>query len=281
MSAEFTDLLKTGDLGATLGALQDRVRADPGDAKLRIFLFQLLCVTGDWKRAITQLKLCAELDSAAIPMAQTYREAIICEVFREKVFAGEKEPLILGEPNEWVALMVQAVKALADGAADRAAGLREQAFDAAPATRGEMDGTPFDWVADADMRLGPILEIIVNGKYYWLPFADVAYLTMDEPVDLRDAVWTPCTLGLQNGGEMVALIPTRYSGTATDGDDAQRLSRATEWLDAGAETWIGRGQRLLATPEGDRALMEVRNLKIGGIAGAGAAPGTGAVGGDV
>ena len=53
--------LKSGDLAATLNALQDKVRSNPADAKLRIFLFQLLCVLGDWKRAITQLKLSAEM----------------------------------------------------------------------------------------------------------------------------------------------------------------------------------------------------------------------------
>ncbi|WP_319544408.1 hypothetical protein [Ruegeria conchae] len=82
--------LRTGDLTATLTALQDKIRANPADAKLRIFLFQLLCVMGDWKRAITQLKLSAEMDEAATMMAKTYREAIICEVYREKVFAAEK-----------------------------------------------------------------------------------------------------------------------------------------------------------------------------------------------
>ncbi len=253
------ELLKSGDLAATLAALQDRVRADPGDAKLRIFLFQLLCVLGDWKRAVTQLKLCAELDPLAIPMAQTYREAIICEVFRDKVFAGEKAPLIFGEPPEWVALMVQAV-----GTADpnHAADLRSRAFDAAPACPGSADGTRFDWIADADMRLGPLLEIVVNGKYYWLPFADIAELTVDAPADLRDAVWTPCTLELRNGGRMVALIPTRYPGTPQSDDDAARLSRATTWTDAGADTWVGTGQRLLATEGGDVPLMALRRLSM-------------------
>jgi protein involved in temperature-dependent protein secretion len=96
-----TDLLKAGDLAGTLASLQDNIRAKPEDPKLRVFLFQLLCVTGDWKRAIAQLKLCAQLDAAALPMAQTYREAIICEVFREKVFSGEKDPLIFGQPQDW------------------------------------------------------------------------------------------------------------------------------------------------------------------------------------
>lgn len=76
------ELLKAGDLDGALGALQDAVRSNASDPKLRIFLFQLLAVLGDWKRAITQLKVCAELDPSALSMAQTYREGIICEVYR-------------------------------------------------------------------------------------------------------------------------------------------------------------------------------------------------------
>jgi len=254
--------LKAGDPDLALKALQDMVRADPSNAKLRIFLFQLLCVLGDWKRAITQLKLSAEMDEAATMMAKTYREAIICEVFREKVFAGEKEPLIFGEPEEWLALLIQAQKALAGGNPTEAAELRARAFDGAPACSGEVDGQLFDWIADADMRLGPVLEVIVNGRYFWLPFSAIDTLTMEPPADLRDAVWTAATLKLVNGGEVVALIPTRYPGTAPGNDGAARLARATSWADAGADTFVGSGQRILTTNLGDIALMDVRSLNM-------------------
>ena len=82
--------LKDGDLGGALVALQDEIRRAPSDARLRIFLFQLLCVTGDWQRAIQQLKTAATLDPGATAMAQTYRSAIICETYREQVFSGAK-----------------------------------------------------------------------------------------------------------------------------------------------------------------------------------------------
>ncbi|MGV6849078.1 MAG: type VI secretion system accessory protein TagJ [Marinibacterium sp.] len=262
MAVDPSDFLRENDLDGALAALQDQVRANPADAKLRIFLFQMLCVRGDWKRAIAQLKLCAELDAAALPMAQTYREAIICEVFRERVFAGEKEPLVFGEPAEWIALMMQALKALAGGDAGKAAEIRAQAFDLAPSSGGEIDGTRFEWIADADMRLGPLLEIIINGRYYWVPFTSIASLTVDEPEDLRDCVWSPAQLTLQNGGSTVALIPTRYAGTVERGDDAARLSKVTIWEDAGAETFVGLGQRLLATDAGDIALMDMRALTM-------------------
>lgn len=254
--------LAGGDPDLALAALQDRIRANAADPKLRIFLFQLLCVQGDWKRAITQLKLCAELAPSALPMAQTYREAIICEVYREKVFAGEKAPLIFGEPEEWVALLIEALKHLAAGRVDQAATLREQAFDVAPACAGTLNGSPFDWIADADMRLGPVIEAVVNGRYFWIPFASVRTLDFDPPVDLRDLVWTPATISLRNGGSVVALLPTRYAGTAAQGTKAEKLSRATSWTDAGGETFVGRGQRLWTTDKADVPLMEARNLTI-------------------
>ena len=255
--------LKAGDLAATLATLQDKVRAAPADARLRIFLFQLLCVLGDWNRAITQLKVAAELDAAATMMAQTYREAIICEVYREKVFAGEKSPMVFGEPQEWLALLIEAQGRQGAGDAAAAADLRARAFDAAPAVSGVLNGTPFDWVADADMRLGPVIEIIVNGRYFWLPFANIASLKAEEPADLRDKVWTAVTLTLTSGGALPALIPTRYAGTTASGDDAEKLARATRWTDIGAETYCGIGQRLLTTPEGDTALLDLRELTCG------------------
>ncbi|GGE53799.1 type VI secretion system accessory protein TagJ [Actibacterium pelagium] len=259
--------LKSGDLAATLATLQDKVRADPANPSLRVFLFQLLCVLGDWKRAINQLKVSAEMDPTAEMMAKTYREAIICEVYREKVFAGEKEPLVFGEPQEWLGLLIEAQKQFGQGKVAEAAELREKAFEQAPTTSGTINGEAFEWIADADMRLGPVLEVIVNGKYFWLPFNKISSLEIEEPTDLRDAVWTAGTLTLPNGGEIVALVPTRYAATTEQGDDAAKLARATQWIDGGSDTYVGLGQRLLTTDKADYALMDLRSLKINAVEG--------------
>ncbi len=256
------DHLKAGDIDAALKALQSEVRAQPGDAKLRVFLFQLLCILGDWKRAVAQLKLCAELDPMAIPMAQTYREAIICELHRDKVFAGEAAPMVMGEPAHWLALLIEAQGHLAAGRAAEAEALRAQAFEAAPATPGRIDGTPFAWIADADMRLGPVLEAVINGRYFWVPFAAIRSLDMEAPADLRDAVWMPAQIRLVSEGEVVALIPTRYAGTTATGTPAEKLARATGWHDAGAGLFTGLGQRILSTDAAEAALMDIRRIEI-------------------
>ena len=261
------DHLKSGDPVGALEALQALVRTRPGDAKLRIFLFQLLCVLGDWNRAIRQLKVCGELDPGALQMAQAYREAIICEVYREKVFASDKAPLVFGEPQEWLAWLIEAQKMLVKGDVAAAADLRAKAFDAAPASTGDMDGIPFEWIADADMRYGPVLEAIVNGRYFWLPFSQISAITFDPPTDLRDAVWTAANIRLANEGSVVALIPTRYPGSGQTGAAAEKLSRATSWADVGAGTFVGSGQRLLSTDQGDVALLDIRLIKFDGAAG--------------
>ena len=87
------ELLREGQLDEALAALQQEIRQSPADAKLRVFLFQLLAVQGQWDRALTQLSVVGELDALALPMVQTYREAIRCEVLRSEVFAGKRTPL--------------------------------------------------------------------------------------------------------------------------------------------------------------------------------------------
>ena len=247
--------IKDGQLDAALKALQDEVRKDASNPKLRTFLFQLLAVQGQWNRALTQLNVAGELDAAALPMVQTYREAIQCEALRADIFAGKRAPLIFGEPQDWLGQLIEALKY--DPASEQAEALRAQAFEQAPATPGSIDGQRFAWLADADQRLGPVIEAIVNGRYVWSPFMRSARIEIDPPTDLRDAVWTAASFTFTNGATTVGLIPTRYHGTLEGGDDALKLARRTDWDGA-----AGLGQRMFASDSADYALMDVRSIEF-------------------
>ena len=251
--------LRDGDLDTALARLQEAVRRDAADAALRVFLFQLLCVRGEWERAQTQLKVASDLDAKALPMAQMYGEAIRCELFRREVFAGRRSPLVFGEPDAWIALLVESVQRLA-GDREGAAALRAEAFERAPASAGTIDGQPFEWIADADMRVGPVCEAVINGRYYWVPFARLAAIDLDAPVDLRDVVWMPARFKFANGGDAVGLIPTRYPGSESDADARLRLARQTVWDEVAPDTFTGRGQRMWTTDAGEYPLMDVRQL---------------------
>lgn len=63
------DLLKQGKLDECLKTVEAQVRANPADAKLRVLLFQVLAVMGEWDRATIQLGVAAEMDQANVLMA--------------------------------------------------------------------------------------------------------------------------------------------------------------------------------------------------------------------
>ena len=254
------DYLKQGDLDGALAAVKDAVRDDPSNAANRTFLFQLLAVTGDWERALNQLNLAGELDTAALPMVQTYREALGCEALREQVFAGERSPLIFGDPEQWVALALEAHRLIAQGKFEEAARLRDQAYEAVPGASGTINGEPFEWLADADTRIGPFLEAIISGKYYWIPMHRIANVVIEPPEDLRDLVWIPGHFSWANGGQAIGLIPVRYPDSHKASKTALRLSRLTEWSENSADTFCGSGQRMLVTDQADYPLLEIREI---------------------
>ena len=258
--------LKGGDPVAALAQLQDQVRAAPADPKLRIFLFQLLCVVGQWERALNQLNVASSLSPDAMAMAQTYESAVRCEAVRSEVFEGKKSPMIFGQPEQWLALLIESLLVAGRGDRERSHQLRSTAFEAAPASQGDIDGRPFTWIADADSRLGPVLEAVINGRYYWVPFSRLAKIELEPPSDLRDMVWTAARLQFENGGESVALIPTRYPGSESAGDGLIALARKTVWDEIGPDMHRGLGQRIIATDADDIPLMEVRTISLTGSA---------------
>ncbi len=268
-----TEALRRGDLHTAAEELKQQVRDKPRDAALRIFLFQLSAVTGQWERALSQLNLAGQLDPAAEMMVTSYRRAIQCERLRADVFAGKRSPLVLGEPAPWLAAMIQALALRAQREVQAADALRQQAFEAAPETAGtirwrvagagneeQTQTAEFQWLADADLSLGPILEAIVNGRYYWVPFQQIEAIRLQPPVDLRDLVWAPAEFTWVGGGSQVGFIPTRYFGSESCEDDAVRLARKTQWqMDEGGIE-VAQGQRLLATDQAEYSLLDIREI---------------------
>jgi type VI secretion system protein ImpE len=259
---EAEQLLRAGRLDEAQNALEQAIRSNPADGKLRVFFFQLLAVSGQWDRSLTQLKVAAQLDAINPLMAQAYGAVLNCETSRRYVFSGEQTPLIFGQPDPWMGWLVQANIVAAQGDYEVAKQLREKAFEAAPATEGTVDGQDFEWLADADCRLGPVLEAIVDGKYYWVPFQAIKAVQISPPKDLCDLVWAPAGFTWINDGQSQGFIPTRYPGSETSEDDAVRLARRTEWIEKPGQTYVGLGQRMFATNRQEYAVLSVRRIDL-------------------
>ena len=241
------------------------VRREPQRLEHRVSLFQMYCVRGEWDRAINQLATLNTLagsDPELQVFLRTYDSLIRCERYRLSVFAAERQPLVLGEPEPWVAEMLQALLLEQQGHSEEAALLRDLAFANAPTVSFKInDGSHQDWIADADSRFGPMLEAFMDGKYYWIPWASVQEIEIEEPTDLRDLVWLPATVTFPGGGQRVFFLPVRYPGSEASADQSILLARKTEWIPLAGEGFKGVGQHLLCCADGsDIGLLDIRRI---------------------
>jgi type VI secretion system protein ImpE len=256
------DYFREGNLAGALEELQNQIRKNPENSQFRVFLFQLLAILGQWQRASSQLDVLDGLDQSTWPMVHIYREAIRCEILRAEIFSGRRKPMIFGEPPQWIALLLESLRLVGESQYNQAIDLRDQAFESAAESSGTIDEQHFGWIADVDSRLGPVLELILNGRYYWAPFQQIRTIKITEVTDLRDLVWLPAHFTWVNGGESFGLIPSRYPGSETAQDTALQLSRKTEWIELAQGVVQGSGQRMLATDQNEYPLLDIRNISI-------------------
>ncbi len=248
--------LAAGDLTSARAALVEAVKQSPGDAKARMFLWQLMAVAGEWDKASTQIRGLASVSPEAQMLATVYTQAAGLEATRAAAYAGRVAFPVLVASSPWLDTLAAGLTALAQGKAEEGGRLRDEAFDAAGDTPGEIDGRKFGWIADVDSRLGPCFEAIVSGRWGLVPFEAVTHIKTEGPRDLRDVVWLPVQMALRSGQSAAALIPARYPGSEAMASDMLKLGRATEW-----EGDSPRGQRLWATDDGsETGVLDFREL---------------------
>lgn len=264
---DILELINKGELAEALKMQQQQVRKLPADAKQRVLLFQLQVLLGLWDKARTQLDVLKDLDDMAQFMVQTYQQVLLCEEIRLDVFSGTRAPMVFGEPESWMALLLEALRVENEGQFDAAKALRAEALDTATVVSGAIDNEPFEWIADADSRIGPMLEAVVNGNYYWIPFHRLSLLQLTPPEDLRDFAWIPAQFVWANGGEAFGFIPSRYSGSENAKDSAIQLARKTEWEEISTDTYKGQGQRMFTTDKNDYSLFDIKEIKFNPITG--------------
>lgn len=261
-SAEIQDALRNNDPAKALAAATSLVKKAPADPRCRVALFQLLVLTGQWDRALTQAKVAAEMDAGALPMARSFEVLIACEQLRERVMRARMTPLIMGEPPQWLASFFEALRLDNDGKHDAARQLRESALETVAAVPGRIDGQAFEWLSDADSRFGPALEVCISGKYYWVPYDQIRRIVIEAPADLRDFAWIPAEITLANAGQIPCFLPARYPGSEKHENGAVVLGRSTEWLEPTAGSYVGSGQRELASDVSTYPLLNCRLIEF-------------------
>lgn len=260
MASDPHELLRLGDLGGARLALVEIVKTRPNDAQARMFLFQLLALLGEWDKARLQLNTLAQLSPEAQMLSVAYGQAIEAEKVRAAAWSGTAPIHVHAACAGWPMQLAEAIAAIARGSLAEGEELRDAAFAEAGDTAGEVDGIAFDWIANADARLGPTFEAIIGGAWGIVPFEQVVSITSAGVRDLRDIVWYPVEIAFRSGHSIAAMLPGRYALTEQAGTDLEKLARATDWVegDNGAE---GRGQQLLMLSGGEElGLLDLRKM---------------------
>lgn len=255
-------LTATAILDATAQSVRSDTPRGPVDAKLSVLCARLLMLTGQWDPALSQLDGAVSLDARSMLIAHTYRGLIQAEQARAAVFAGKSSPGVIGGSKSWIAQLLTCLSLDRQGNPAWAAELRRDALEAAPEVVGFLNGAAIASIEDVDSRLGPVLEVIVGGSYYWAPFACIRHFRIERLGEAHDFPWLPTQLTWSSGERSTGFIPMRYPGSEHSEDEAVRMGGKTHWEPAGEHCQAGLGLRRLRTDTGEVSILEVTDLSL-------------------
>jgi type VI secretion system protein ImpE len=256
------ELLDAGHLSGAIEQLNLDVKFHPTDSRLRTFLFELLCFTGDYQRAERHLDVLAGQSVNAEAGVHVYRNILAAETARHRLFSEGLRPDFLLEPPPYLHLHLEAVNRLRENKPAKAKVLLERSERDRPGLKGRLEGRAFLGFQDADDLIGPFLEVIVQRNYVWLPFEQITHLKISAPKRLRDLLWIPATLETRNAPVREVFLPVLYAGSNEHSDEQVKLGRMTDWKAVGEGLTLGVGQRLWLADDEVRAMLEVREVEF-------------------
>lgn len=256
-----TEAFQAGDLAAAIEQQTREVRTKPMDHARRLFLFELLAFNGEFDRAKTQLGTVSYEDVGLEAATQKYRLLTESETARRRVYQEGLTPQFLTDAPEHMRLRLEAVQRLREGNGKMAADLLAEAEEVTPTISGMLNDQPFTLLRDADDILGPILEVMANGQYFWVPLEQVVAVMVNAPKYPRDLIWIPARLEMDaTAGEV--FLPTLYPLTPTHTDPLVKLGRKTEWLQDGDSPVRGAGARMFLKDDDAISLLDWRTLEV-------------------
>lgn len=252
-------LFASGQLASAITALTAEVKAHPTDTARRTFLFELLCFAGEWERAEKQLAVIGQQSAQAEIGVQAYRNCIMAERARQRLFTEGAPPHYVAPPPAYLDLHLQAINARRASQYEVARALLDQAEEGRPALTGSFNGQPFADFRDCDDFVAPVLELVVQGEYTWLPLEQIIRIEMEPPQQLRDLLWSVVQIESE-AFQGAALTPILYTGTSTHADEQVRLGRMTVWQALPAGLFAAAGARLFLVDDTEKPLLEGRAI---------------------
>lgn len=242
--------------------IENQIKLNPTEFGERWLLFQLLCLIGEWQRALKQLQLCAQMRSEFEQQAHLYRGLIACELFRQECFTGHKRPAFIQTQPSWLNLLLDAIPLDLSGDKLQADEIRLQALSSIADIAGLLNSDKsFLWISDSDTWLGPTIELVIGGIYTWLPFEQIHSITSKPPTNILELLWKPAHLVLKDGSEYHTFLMARCNELDST-DDALLLCQKTIWKEFGQSSVRAYGQKTWQTDQGEIGILEMTKCLI-------------------
>lgn len=250
-----------GKLEETIESLQLDIKRRPSDIQLRMALFEMLAVSGRWERAFMQLNMAVILDRQLARYAEGIRNLAELERQRSEVFRGNLAPSFIDHRPSWLSsVSTRLVSSVTPDVLAEYEAAYIAAMAAAPARSGRIDGRMFDWIADADSRLGPVMELYLKDNYYWLPMERLKSLRVIPACDVIDLLWLRVECTLMSGTTLSGFMPARYPGSELAAADDLILGKSVAWTLVGGTMQLGTGIRVLSTEREDTPVTQIREI---------------------
>lgn len=256
-------LFDAGRLREAIQSVTQEVKSRPTDVRARTFLFELLCLDGDFDRALKQLDVLASQsanpeDAMAV---QVYRDLITAEQTRRAVFHATALPKFFFPPPGYIEAYVVIVQQLAAAPAE-AAGRLAAAEEQLPAWTGRYGEELFSSFRDADDRVAGVFEVFHGPNYLWLPIDQVRRIRVDEPRSLRNMIWARAEIETNDASVGSVFLPALYVDTPGHPDDQVRLGRDTDWRVVEDQLVCGAGARQFLVDGREVPLLELRDVQF-------------------
>jgi type VI secretion system protein ImpE len=253
-------LLDDGNLTAAIDLVTQQVRNSPAQSDLRVSLFELLSLKGDWDRAEKQLDVLLHQDASLQLGIQVYLNIIKAERNRIQLFEKGNPPHFMSEPPAYVDYLLEAINALRGSQFEEALQLMEKAEEERPALSGTLNGKSFKDFRDAYELTAPVLELIIHDKYTWVPWQEIKSVEIQPPHQLRDMLWAPARIEAKTGAVGEVYLHALYPQSSSHSNPQIQLGRMTEWGKVGGEVYIPAGLRLFMVDEQDVPIFEAKSI---------------------
>ena len=258
-----SELLEAGKLNEAVAAAVETVKSRPTDIEARGFLVQLLCFTGDMERADKQLDTLSHQSPETAVGVALLRQLVRGEEARNQVFTSGRVPEFVGVPPEYLQLHLKATIALREQDNAAAREYLDAAESQAPTLSGTCNGTAFQGQRDLDDVTACFAEVVTsNGKYYWIPFAQIESIEFHPPERPLDLLWRRARMIVRGGPDGEVYVPAIYHGTAEHADEQLQLGRGTDWVGEETSAVRGLGQRMWLFGDQEHALLELQHIEF-------------------